>query len=163
MARIAESQGDAKVTTLYMETTKIPAKRTASQISELLGDAGACAVMIEYNADREIAAVSFQLMVNEKPVPFTMPIRTEPIAAILRRKRRRASSDVGEQASRVAWRQAFRWLQAQLAIIETGMVRPEEAFLPYMLVEAQTTLYQRMASGGFDAGKLLARPKEMPK
>ena len=49
--------------TLYMETMKIPAKRTAGQIAECLGEAGARAVLTEYDKGK-ITALSFQLAVG---------------------------------------------------------------------------------------------------
>jgi hypothetical protein len=38
------------------------------------------------------------------------------------------------KARRIAWRQVLRWVEAQLALIETGMVKTQEVFLPYAMV-----------------------------
>jgi hypothetical protein len=64
-----------------------------------------------------------------------------------------------EQAERVAWRQLLRWVQAQLAMIDTGMVRTEEVFMPYIVVNAATnqTLFERMVETQF---KMLEGPKQ---
>ena len=53
------------------------------------------------------------------------------------------------QARRVAWRQIYRWIQSQLALIITGMVSPTEVFLPYMLLSEEKTVYDRYIEGGF--------------
>jgi hypothetical protein len=49
------------------------------------------------------------------------------------------------KAERVAWRQLLRWTQAQIAMIETGMVEAAEVFLPYMFnTQKSQTLFQTM-------------------
>jgi hypothetical protein len=64
-----------------------------------------------------------------------------------------------EQAQRIAWRQLLRWVQAQLAMIDTGMVRTEEVFMPYIVVNPATnqTLFERMQETQF---KMLEAPKQ---
>ncbi len=142
---------------LYMETTQIAAKVTAGQISSLLADAGASATLLEYE-NGDISAMSFRLRVKGDEVPFRLPIRTEAIVAILRGRRQRITknSKLQDQARRIAWRQVYRWVQAQLAFIETGMVTVDEVFLPYLQVAVGQTLYDRIAQSGF---KALPAPK----
>jgi len=144
---------------IYLETTKISAKRTAGQISELLGDCGARAVMIEYDEAGKVAAIAFQVVVGGQTVPYRLPIRVEPLLALLRKKRRDVKL---EQAENIAWRQVYRWLQAQLAMIDTGMVELPEVMLPYLHVGLNETLYQRLAGRGFQAltGEISAPIKE---
>lgn len=43
-----------------------------------------------------------------------------------------------EQANRIGWRQILRWLQAQFALMEVGMVDIKEIFLPYCWNKKQT-------------------------
>jgi hypothetical protein len=45
----------------------------------------------------------------------------------------------------VAWRQILRWVEAQLALIDTGMVQPQEVFLSYAIVnqgEGDQSMYE---------------------
>lgn len=114
--------------TLYMETTKIPAEQTVSQIQELLGRYGASAIMLNY-IDGKVSAVAFQVLFNGRPLPFQLPCRWEPIFQTLQRRRKtgrfseeKKLADV-DQAKRVAWRQILRWIEAQLALVETDMVQ----------------------------------------
>lgn len=150
--------------TLYMETTKIAAEKTAQEIGYLLGQAGARAIQTEYK-DRKVSAMSFCVRVKEADIPFRLPIRTEPIFEYLQKRRspmyrgRKFEQDQ-EQAERVAWRQVFRWVQAQLALIDTGMVRIEEVFLPYFQVGIDETLFQRLESGDFQGRLQLPLPLE---
>jgi hypothetical protein len=57
-----------------------------------------------------------------------------------------------KKAERVAWRQILRWVQAQYAMIETGMVQPAEVFLAYMVNPATNrTLFDHMIETQFKA------------
>ena len=60
-----------------------------------------------------------------------------------------------EQAYRVAWRNILDWVQAQMALLEIGMVKMEEVFLPYMQDRQGVTYFERMEQRGFllESGK----------
>jgi hypothetical protein len=136
-----------------METTKISAERTAQEIGALLAEAGATAVLTEYGKDRKISGLAFKLQVGDREVPFSLPARIEPVFKYLQRQRSPRNRGKMEdqdkaQAERVAWRQLLRWIQAQLAMIDTGMVQPAEVFLPYVQVAPAQTLYERLTAGG---------------
>jgi hypothetical protein len=70
-------------------------------------------------------------------------------------KRGRGNTYGYEQAYRVAWRNILDWVQAQMALLEIGMAKMEEVFLPYMLDQQCHTLFERMEQRGFllDSGK----------
>ena len=51
-----------------------------------------------------------------------------------------------EQAERVAWRIVKDWVEAQMAILESEMVKLDEIFLPYMVNDAGQTLYEAYVS-----------------
>lgn len=53
-----------------------------------------------------------------------------------------AATKTAEQAQRVAWRVLKSWIEAQIAIIETGMVAADEVFLPYQIVQGGETVYE---------------------
>lgn len=138
---------------LYMETTKIAAERTAQEIATLLAEAGATAVLTEYGKDRKICGLAFKLLVGNTEVPFTLPARIEPVFKYLQKCRppkwrQRKEQEDRAQAERVAWRQLYRWILAQLAMIDTGMVAAQEVFLPYLQTAPKETLYDRMMAGG---------------
>ncbi len=146
---------------LYMETTTKEAESTAAEIQTLLGKAGASAIQTDYDAG-EVIALSFLIDIRGNKVPFRLPIRTEPVFDYLQRKRSPRYRGKNEerdtaQAKRVAWRQIYRWILAQLALIETGMVTVQEVFLPYVQTGIDETLYQRLEASGF---KQLPAPSE---
>jgi hypothetical protein len=53
------------------------------------------------------------------------------------------------QALRVAWRIVHYWVKAQMAILETQMVKMEQIFLPYMIRSDGKTLFESMEKGDF--------------
>ncbi len=150
--------------TLFMETTRISADKTAAEISALLGRAGAERVISEYatiGGRRAVVAIYFQLAVGGHAVPYRLPIRTAPIRRQLAAKRRRMPpAELDVWAERVAWRQILRWLEAQLALVQTEMASMAEVFLPYLQVSLTRTLYEQIEHEGFKQFALPAPPKE---
>jgi len=142
--------------TLFMETTKIPVGQTVAEIQRILGESGVIGVMTQYDGG-EVIALSFQILFLDKTIPFRLPCRWQPIFDIMSKRRRRTPSNKGgaalmEQAKRVAWRQILRWVEAQLALVDTDMVKVQEVFLPYIQTNISgQTLYQQLESKKFQA------------
>lgn len=129
---------------LYMETT---------EITQLLVAHGATGIASKYEG-RIVESVHFQIPVNGREVPFKLPCRTDSVFKTLQSRRAtayrwRAEKVDRERAPRVAWRQMLRWVQAQLALVETGMVQIEEVFLPYVALKGGETMYERVAKQEF--------------
>src|SRR6266478_5746936 len=61
-----------------------------------------------------------------------MAIKKQFEEGIISHKRGRENTYGYEQAYRVAWRNILDWVQAQMALLEIGMAKIEEVFLPYM-------------------------------
>ncbi len=137
--------------TLFMETTKIEPEQTVTQIQRVLGQYGVGAVMTEYK-NGEVAALTFRIKIGEKDVSFWLPCRWEAIDRVLlsRRKRLKKTDEIAKQAKRIAWRQILRWVEAQMALVETDMVKIQEVFMPYIQVNLQgQTLYQKIEETKF--------------
>ena len=60
---------------------------------------------------------------------------------------------------RVAWRILKDWVEAQLALIETGMVSVEQVFLPYCQSGNGETLFEAIRKKKF-AGLLMEGSKQ---
>jgi hypothetical protein len=83
--------------------------------------------------------LAFRFNVDGQLIPFRLPCRWRAVEKLLRAKRRPRKGDTYDAwARRVAWRQILRWVEAQIAMIETGMVKLEEVFLPYAMVQNRT-------------------------
>jgi hypothetical protein len=134
-----------------METTKISVNKTVGQIQGLLAMVGAVSILIDYDAGQP-SAISFKIQLNDRFLPFRLPCRWNALNKILRDRRKRIKSydDIEEQAKRIAWRQILRWTEAQIALIETEMVRTEEVFLPYIQLDnTGRTLFEKIQEGNF--------------
>jgi hypothetical protein len=136
-----------------MENTKISSSKTSAQITSLLGEAGASGVQLKYE-NGEVSGLAFFIPINGNDIYFILPVRTRPIFEYLQEKRKRyqQSNSLSDQekANRIAWRQIYRWIQAQLALIQTGMVKTEEVFLPYMQADREgRTLFMKIEQNGF--------------
>ena len=131
--------------TLYMETTKISPETTVTQIQKVLGNYGAAAIRTDY-MNGEVIALSFLLNINGQEIPFKLPCRWEAIFKALQKERKfRAymkEKEDKEKAKRVAWRQILRWVEAQLALVDTEMVSMQEVFSPYIKIKGEKTLYE---------------------
>jgi hypothetical protein len=138
-------------------TTKIDPDKTAGEIAKLLSMAGAKAVLTEYNdEDNYVSALSFKLVVNGQELGIKLPCDWKPVLNILEEDRKVPRSFVNrEQAVRVAWRIVLAWVEAQLAIIQTKMVKTEEVFMPYIITKSGKTLFEQVAGNNF----LLDKPK----
>ena len=135
--------------TIFMGTTSISAEKTAAEIMAVLVASGARQIASDFDAQGKISGMRFVVESRGQPVAFALPVRVEPLLQHLRGDR--------AQAERVAWRQLYRWAQAQLALIEVGMVMPEEVYTPYALQSDGRTLYEALSAGNF---KQLAAPAE---
>ena len=132
-------------------STTIDADKTAGEISKMLSLAGAKAVLTEYNQeDNFVEAISFRMDVDGKDIGFRLPTDWKPVLDILENDKKvpRRMCD-REQAVKVAWRIVKDWVEAQLAIIETKMVKPEEVFLPYAIMKNGQTLFDNNVDGKF--------------
>ncbi len=139
---------------IHMEHTKIPARQTVGELQNYLADRGARSIWLDYDDDGEPSCLQFELLYKGKRIPFQLPARKKPIFMYLNgnhpaeNQEKYAARD-REKAVRVAWRQIFRWIQAQFALIGVGMVEPTEIFLPFMASGNGQTLYQRVKSSDF--------------
>lgn len=132
---------------LFMESTKITPERTISQIQELLSRHGVKHVMMQYDGSGNISAMSFTLLDN--PTPYLLPARHLSLLILAEHKKLKYLRPNDEdQARRIAWRQVFRWIEAQLAMVEVGMIEMEEIFLPYMMIDEHRTVFQLYKDNG---------------
>ncbi len=137
---------------LFMETTRIAPERTVSEIQRILAKYGASAILVEFEGT-QINAVSFQYNADGQRIPFRLPCRWRAVESALRKSGRRPRSDDSYEgwARRVAWRQILRWVEAQMALVETSMVKVQEVFFPYIQTRGGKTIYELHAERGFKA------------
>ncbi len=141
----------------FMATTQIAPEKTAMEISRLLGRHGASQILISYE-DGEAVGPSFLIVRNGVSVPFRLPIKWEPVLKVMEKDKHTAHRLCHkDQAIKTSWRLVFRWVQAQLALVEAGAVDLEEVFFPYAQNRKGKTIYEIYSANQF---KQLEAPKE---
>ena len=137
---------------LFKYTTQSDADKTAASISKMLAKAGAKTIVTDYDDEQDyIKSISFRLPIESRDIFIKLPCDWKPVLQILNDDPKVPNSlKRNDQAVRVAWRIVEAWVEAQLAIIQTRMVKPEQVFLPYVVVNnSGQTLFEKMSDTGF--------------
>ena len=137
-------------------TTSVPVSRTVAQVQAKLVEHGARAVMMEYDDRGRITALAFNVKTPSGDLPIRLPIDGAATLRVLQRQvanreipARYAKED---HAYRVAWRIIKDWIEAQMSLLSTEMVKMEQIFLPYVITPGGQTVYQVMVEKHFLLG-----------
>ena len=137
-------------------TTSVPVSRTVAQIQAKLVEHGAREVNMKYDNQGRIIALAFIVVMPNGELPIRLPIDAKATLRVLQRQyanREIPARYVNEaHAYRVAWRIVKDWVEAQMSLLETEMVKMEEIFLPYVITGSGETIYEVMAGKGFLLG-----------
>ena len=141
-------------------TTKIDAWQTISEIQQMLSKHGATHFSIR-NEESKPVAVSFSIDFNGQPLNFLLPCKFQNVWTIMKKDAnavkvlKKAMKFNEEQSFKVSWRIVKDWIEAQLALVEVEMVKVEEVFMPYLIVNSNgQTLSEKILQG--NGMKLLA-------
>lgn len=130
-------------------TTTISTEKTGAEIQRKLVNAGAKAILMEYDDAGIMESIQFQLVTPEGRMSFSLPAQTDGVLRALENNRKIPRRLVTkEQAARVTWRILKDWIEAQLAIIEAGIAELPQVFLPYAMDESGRTVYEALQDGG---------------
>lgn len=150
-------------------TTTVSAQKTVSEILASLAMHGAKAILINYDDAGQIESLSFRLATVSGDINIRLPIDSGAVLRVMERQGVQHRYCTRQRAVQVAWRIAKDWMQAQMALVETEMVRMEQVFLPYWITPSGNTLYQFLVSSRFQLpegekeGKGNKDEKDMPK
>ena len=133
-------------------STKVSAERTLGEIMQVLVGKGARQIMTVYDAEGVPSGLRWIIESRHGPLSYALPCNIEAVFTILTEDRILVRDPAArrQQAARVAWRIVKDWVEAQMALLATGMVELEEIFLPYV-VYGEQTLYQALMAGNFRA------------
>jgi len=127
-------------------STKVPVTRTIAQIQAILAEHGAKAILTEFGDRGEVLSLSFRIRTPSGEAGIRLPIDTQSTFRVMQKQaanREMPRSFVTEaQAYRVAWRNVKDWVEAQMALLQTEMVKMEQIFLPYIIGNDGRTLFQ---------------------
>jgi hypothetical protein len=145
-------------------TTSIAAEKTVGEIQAKLAKSGAHQILHEYDGFGNVAALSFRIRTKFGDMAFRLPSNIAAVERILEKQHRSGSISrrytEREQATRVGWRILKDWIEAQLALIETGMVSVEQVFLPYAQNAQGQTIYEALVEKRF-SGLALPAPEKV--
>jgi hypothetical protein len=145
-------------------TTEVAWQKSVGQIVALLVGSGVSAVMQEYEAGY-VSAVCFKARTEFGEMGFRLPADVQKTQQVLKdeyaakRIGRRYAND-SAHARNVAWRILFVWIEAQVALIQIGLVKVEQVFLPYAQNDAGETLYEALQKSRFKGLALPDRKRE---
>ena len=125
-------------------TTKISAAQTVGEIQEILATHGAKRIMMEYGEKGRVASVTFALECFGALHAFRLEPKSSGVKAVLTKERIKCDDS---QAERIAWRNIKDWIAAQIALVEAEQATMEELFLPQLVGEDDTTVYDVFATG----------------
>jgi len=139
---------------LLCYTTSISADKSISEIIGMLSRSKARQILQDFDGSGNVTAISFRKQTNFGEMSFRLPIDVPAVHQVLRnqyqeRKVPRSLANDAGHARRVAWRIVRNWIEAQLALIEVGMVKVEQVFLPYMQNPAGQTVFEVMEESHF--------------
>lgn len=141
-------------------TTSISAEKTVGEIQSKLAKAGAHQILHEYDGFGNVNALSFRIKTRFGEMAFRLPANISAVERVLQKQFRRGKYVSTEQATKVGWRILKDWTEAQLALIETGMVTIEQVFLPYAQNEIGQTIYEALVEKKF-SGLALPAPSKV--
>jgi len=138
-------------------TTAIEAAKTVGIIHGILAGHGAKAILTNYGENGAIESLAFNVSTAHGDVAIRLPINPDAVLTVLTRQNRLGKVPRRyvnrPQAVRVAWRIVKDWVEAQMAILETEMVKMEQIFLPYIITPSGKTLYEGLAERHFLLGE----------
>ena len=129
-------------------TTSVPAMRTIGQIQGKLAEHGAQAVMMNYEQGR-VASLAFQVDGPAGLLSIKLPVDLKSTLKVMERDGLQRRYLTEDHAYRVSWRIIKDWLEAQMALLDTEMVKMEQIFLPYVMTKDGKTVYEIMAGMNF--------------
>ena len=139
-------------------TTKVAAKRTASEIQEVLSGHGVTRIMLEF-ADGAPTGIAFEALTELGPRSFRLPVDVDAMHRLLIREKRagrlsgisQALAQDRAHAERVAWRVVAEWIRAQMTLVASQMATLDQVMLPYLVTATGHTLYADYREQGLRA------------
>ncbi len=131
----------------YASTAALPNMFNA--IEKTLSSHGAKQIIRDYDDTGRIKAISFIVPTSKGDLGIRLPARYDQVERIFKEQGVRYKP---EQPYRTAWATIRDWIDAQMALIDWEMVKPEEVFLPYAIDRSGKTYFEVLESRGFQLG-----------
>lgn len=129
----------------YASTASLP--NIFGAIEKTLVEHGAKQIVRDYDGEGRISSISFLVDTKSGTIGIKLPARYDKVEQIFNQQGIRYKP---EQPYRTAWATIRDWVDAQMALIDWEMVKPEEVFLPYAVNRDGRTYFEVIESKGFN-------------
>lgn len=133
-------------------STAVPLAKTIAEIQQLLVENGATGIAFDYDGQGKLTALFFRIRHEGKDLPFRLPAKPEAVYDALftgMQYEYRMKEERMKKAEMIAWCVCKLWLEAQITHINLDQAKPQEVFLPYLVMPNQKTLYETMEENRF--------------
>ena len=132
-------------------TTTIPIEKTIQEIEQILAKFGARSIYKMYDTNGEPTGLAFEVMVNEKPLGFKLPMRNDKVFQVFKNQNVEPRYKNMDQAKRTGWRIIKDWIDSQTAMMNVELVKLEEVFLPFLYdKKSDKTFFEMMEKKEFN-------------
>jgi hypothetical protein len=143
-------------------TSTVAAITSMGRIEQNLVKAGATDISKKY-ADQICKAITFRMMVNNRPLFFQLPAKVDKCFDVLFKEVKKPRADteknIRAQAERTAWKIISDWVDIQLSMILLEQADALEIFLPFAYnPKTDKTFYNQLKDTGFKG--LLEAPEK---
>lgn len=145
-------------------TTEIAWSKSVAECVGLLSTSGrVAAIQQDFDGAGNVTAICFRSKTSFGEIVFRLPVDVQRTQAALNvmwkagKIPRKFATDA-IHARNVGWRIVRDWLAAQLSMIEIGLTKVEQVFLPYAQNESGETVFEAMEKTRFN-GLLLLSPQ----
>ena len=121
-------------------------KQTFDKIQKVLITHRAKGIFFEYEETGKIKSLAFTLDIGGKVIGFKLPSRVDMVKKLFDNEGYRYDE---EQPYKTAWANIRDWLDAQMALIDTGQVKIEEVFLPYAVNREGKIYFEVISTQGY--------------
>lgn len=128
----------------YTSTSSLP--NIFSAIEKTLATHGAKQIVRDYDNNGRIVSVSFAIETVKGLMGIKLPAKFDKVQRIFDEQGINYKPD---QPYRTAWATIRDWIDAQMALVDWEMVKPEEVFLPYGITNTGKTYFEALESQGF--------------
>ena len=135
-------------------TSSSPLPNIFNAIEKTLAEHKAKQIIRDYDGQGRISSISFVIDTSKGSIGIRLPARFDKVERLFQEQ---GINYKPEQPYRTAWATLRDWIDAQMALIDWEMVKPEEVFLPYAVNRDGRTYFEVIESQGF---QLEAPPEE---